>query len=42
MVQENGVQTKVESFQRVKKWYLMPPCLTFTLDPYLIMLSGAT
>ena len=23
-----GVQSQVESYQRLKKWYLMPPCLT--------------
>ena len=28
IVQETGVQSQVESYQRLKKWYLMPPCLT--------------
>ena len=28
MVQETGVQSQVESYQRRKKWYLIPPCLT--------------
>ena len=27
MVREMGVQSQVESYQRLKKWYLMPPCL---------------
>ena len=26
----NG-QSHVESYQRLKKWYLMPPCLTFSI-----------
>ena len=29
MVWEIGVQLQVKSYQRLKKWYLMPPCLTF-------------
>ena len=24
------VQSQVESYQRLKKWYLMPPCLTLS------------
>ena len=28
MVQETGIQSLVESYQRLKKWYLMPSCLT--------------
>ena len=31
MVQEAGVQSQVESYQRLKKWYLMPPCLTLSI-----------
>ena len=31
MVWETGVQSQVESYQRLKKWYLMPPCLTFSI-----------
>ena len=27
MVRETRVQSLVESYQRLKKWYLMPPCL---------------
>ena len=29
-----GVQSQVESFQKLKKWYLMPPCLTLTIIRY--------
>ena len=28
MVRETAVQSQVEWYQRLKKWYLMPPCLT--------------
>ena len=28
MVQETGVQSQVESYHRLKKWYLIPPYLT--------------
>ena len=28
MAWETGVQSQVESHQRLKKWFLMPPCLT--------------
>ena len=28
---EAGVQSPVESFQRLKKWYLVPPCLTLSI-----------
>ena len=31
MVRENGVQSQVESYQRFKRWYLMPPCLTISI-----------
>ena len=27
---EIGVQSQPESYQRYKKWYLMPPCLTLS------------
>ena len=29
--QETGVQSQVESYQRRKKWYLLPPCLTLRI-----------
>ena len=28
------VQSQVESYQRLKKWYLMPPCLTLSIIRY--------
>ena len=31
LVQETRVQSQVESYQRLKKWYLMPPCLTLSI-----------
>ena len=34
MAQEIWVQSQVESYQRLKKWYLMPPCLTLRIIRY--------
>ena len=34
MVREAEVQFQVESYQRLKKWYLMPPCLTLSIIRY--------
>ena len=34
MARETWVQSQVESFQKLKKWYLMPPCLTFSIIRY--------
>ena len=34
MAQETWVQSQVESYQRLKKWYLMLPCLTFSIIRY--------
>ena len=34
MVQETGVQCQVELYQRLKKYYLMPPCLTLSIIRY--------
>ena len=31
MAQETWVQSQVESYQRLLKWYLMPPCLTLSI-----------
>ena len=31
---KKGVQSQVESYQRLKKWYLMPPCLTLSIISY--------
>ena len=33
-VWESKVQSHVESYQRLKKWYLMPPCLTLSIIRY--------
>ena len=34
MAQEIWFQSQVESYQRLKKWYLMPPCLTLSIIRY--------
>ena len=34
MARETWVQSLVESYQRLKKWYLMPPCLTLSIIRY--------
>ena len=34
MAPETWVQSPVESYQRLKKWYLMPPCLTLSIIRY--------
>ena len=34
MVLETKVQSWVESYQRLKKWYLIPPCLTLSIIRY--------
>ena len=34
MVRETWVRSQVESYQRLKKWYLMPPCLTLSIIRY--------
>ena len=34
MARETWVQSQVESYQRLKKWYLMPPCLTLSIIWY--------
>ena len=31
MVWKTRVQSQVKSYQRLKKWYLMPPCLTLSI-----------
>ena len=35
MAQETGVQSQVESYQRLKKWYLILPRLTLTIIRYV-------
>ena len=32
---ETGVQSQVESYQRLTKWYLIPPCLTNDIIRYV-------
>ena len=34
MARETWVQSQVESYQRLKKWYLMLPCLTLSIIKY--------
>ena len=34
MARETSVQSRVESYQRLKKWYLMPPGLTLSFIRY--------
>ena len=34
MAQDTGVQSQVESYQRLRKRLLMPPCLTFSILRY--------
>ena len=33
-IERQGVQSLVESYGRLKKWYLMPPCLTLSIIRY--------
>ena len=35
MARETGVQSQVESYQRLKKQYLIPPCLTLSIIRYI-------
>ena len=35
MVRETGVQSQVESYLRLKKWYLIPPYLTLSIIRYI-------
>ena len=35
IVRETGVQSQVVSYQRLKKWYLIPPCLTLSNIRYV-------
>ena len=35
MAQETGVQSQFESYQRLKKWYLISPCLTLSIIRYV-------
>ena len=40
MFQEAGVQSQVESYQRLKKCHLMPPCLRLSIIYYCIKGKG--
>ena len=35
MARETGIQSQVESYQRLKKWYFIPPCLTLSNIRYI-------
>ena len=35
------VQSQVESYQRLKKWYLMPPCFTLCIIRYGSRVMGS-
>ena len=41
IAQETWVQSQVASYQRLKKWYLIPPCLTLSIIRYVSKVSGA-
>ena len=34
VARETWVRSQIESYQRLKKWYLMPPCLTLSIIRY--------
>ena len=36
----DGVQSQVKSYQRLKKWYLILPCLTLSIINYRSRVSG--
>ena len=36
MARETGVQSHVASYQRLLKWHLIPPCLTFSNIRYVL------
>ena len=35
MAGETGIQSQVESYQRLKEWYLIPPCLKLSIIRYV-------
>ena len=41
MARETCVQSQVESYQRLKKWYLMSPCLTLSIIRYGSRVKGS-
>ena len=36
MAGKTGIQYQVESYQRLKKWYLIPPCLIICIMRYFL------
>ena len=34
MARETGIQSQVKSYQRLKIWYFIPPCLTLSIIRY--------
>ena len=36
MARETGVQSQVESYQRLKKCYMIPPCLTLSIIRHVL------
>ena len=40
MFRETGLQSQAKSHQKLKKWYLMPPCLTLSIIIYGSRVSG--
>ena len=41
-IRETWVQSLVQSYQRLKKWYLIPPCLTLSVIRYVSRLKWIT
>ena len=39
MIRETRFQSQVESYQRLKKWYLIPPCLTLSIIRYVLLVK---
>ena len=37
----DGFQSQVKSYQKIKKWYLIPPFLTLSIIRYDSRISGA-
>ena len=40
MAWKTRVQYQIGSYQRLKKWYLLPPCLTLSIIGYRLRVSG--
>ena len=41
MALETGIHSQLKSYQRLKKWYLIPPWLTLSIIRYGSRVSGA-